>query len=138
MSQDTSSTAFRNVNVRVNGGFGEGRPSSNDPHHINMFHHVDKSKPFCLRWKPEDALNRTLQPFDHWWVHHPTWVISEETDDTFCVKPGDEGSSMLQSLKMFYETQFNTTCNKLHWRTMWSSGWGADLLNVQVGCLHHS
>ncbi|KAL7487548.1 hypothetical protein ACHAW6_013127 [Cyclotella cf. meneghiniana] len=138
MSDDTSSNSFHHVNGRVSGGLGELRPSSHAPYHINMFHHVDKSKPFCLRWKTEDALNRTLQPFDHWWVHHPTWIISEETDDTFCVKPGDEGSSMMQSFKLFYETQFNTTCDKLHWRMMWSSGWGADLLNVQCGLIESS
>eukprot|EP00804_Cyclotella_cryptica_P014251 CCRYP_005665-RA/>CCRYP_005665-RA protein AED:0.17 eAED:0.17 QI:292/1/1/1/0.83/0.71/7/853/877 len=136
--QDDSSTASHHDKVRVGDGLGEVRPSSNAARHFNLLRQVDESKPFCLGWSPGDGLNRTLQPFDHWWAHHPTWLISNETDDMFCMEPGDEGSSMMQSFKMFFETQFNSTCDKLHWRMMWSSGWGADLFNVQCGLITSS
>lgn len=100
------------------------------PHHTNIpSDHGDKS--FCLQWKPEDAMNRTLQPFDHWWVHHPTWVISKETDHMFCVEPVRD-EALMQAFQRFYHTQFETGCEKIHWRMMWSSGWGADMMNVQV------
>jgi hypothetical protein len=89
---------------------------------------------FCLGWNHEDALNRTLQPFDLWWTHHPTWVIANETGDMFCVEPADETSAMMRNFTAFYQTQFESGCDRIHWRMMWSSGWGADLMNVQVSC----
>jgi hypothetical protein len=98
--------------------------------HIH-FRNNQRNEPFCLGWEREDALNRTLQPFDHWWVHHPTWVISNETDDMFCVEPGKD-LALMQSFETFYDTQFKSGCGKIHWRIMWSSGWGADMMNVQV------
>jgi hypothetical protein len=99
-------------------------------HHRNMPSNPG-NKSFCLRWTSEDAFNRTLQPFDDWWVHHPTWVISNETDDRFCVERG-KNSALMQSFQNFYHTQFETGCKEIHWRNMWSSGWGADMVNVQV------
>lgn len=102
------------------------------PHNTHThFQNIHRSEPFCLGWEREDALNRTLQPFDHWWVHHPTWVISNETDDMFCVEPGKD-LALMQSFETFYDTQFKSGCGKIHWRIMWSSGWGADMMNVQV------
>jgi hypothetical protein len=86
---------------------------------------------YLTNWKP---LNRTLQPFDLWWTHHPTWVIANETGDMFCVEPADETSAMMRNFTAFYQTQFESGCDRIHWRMMWSSGWGADLMNVQVSC----
>lgn len=105
-------------------------PNDGIPHHTDIPSDHD-NKPFCLQWGTKDAYNRTLQPFDNWWVHHPTWVISKETDDMFCVEPGKD-TALMQTFKRFYHTQFETGCDKIHWRVMWSSGWGADMMNVQV------
>ena len=122
----------------------EEAPQQHAPHttaprnfiHHGMVHHRympsnPGNKSFCLRWTTEDAFNRTMQLFDYWWVHHPTWVISKETDDSFCVEPGKD-LALMQSFQNFYHTQFETGCKKIHWRNMWSSGWGADMMNVQV------
>ena len=103
------------------------------PHHTSIPHNHGNNS-FCLSWRSEDALNRTLQPFDYWWTHHPTWVISKETDDMFCVEPGRDEATM-RAFQKFYNTQFKTGCDKIHWRIMWSSGWGADMMNVQVRVL---
>eukprot|EP00985_Skeletonema_marinoi_P000127 scaffold35_cov131-Skeletonema_marinoi.AAC.12 len=47
----------------------------------------DVSSPFCQRWSSVDAANRTLQPFDEWHTHHPNWIITNETEDMFCIEP---------------------------------------------------
>ena len=101
-------------------------------HHHHFNHHSNQTEAFCLQWNSNDATNRThLQPFDIWWTHHPTYIIANETDDTFCVEPSDD-IDRNEAFQKFYHTQFETGCSEIHWRVMWSSGWGADMMNVQV------
>jgi len=105
------------------------------------------SSPFCQRWSSADAANRTLQPFDEWYTHHPNWVITNETEDMFCIEPycekgsssypcpNDRRSNLISDFWRFYNNQFRSPCDKVHYRSMWSSGWSADFLNVQEGLL---
>ena len=91
-------------------------------------------EPFCKHWSSADALNRTLQPFDMWHTHNPTWIISNETDDRFCVEVGNvETHPYIEALDKFYANQFQSKCDRVHLRGMWSSGWGADFTNMQAG-----
>ena len=112
------------------------RHSSNNRVDNDMVHHLNMSfnngnNSFCLRWTSEDAKNRTPQPFDRWWTHHPTWIISRETDDIFCMEQ-EKNEKTRYTFEAFYQTQFQTGCDRIQWRRMWSSGWGADMMNVQV------
>jgi len=99
-------------------------------------------KPFCQLWEADDALNRTLQPFDMWWTHHPTWVVKNETNEMICLEPLSEESSNFNSQQVhikdflnFYAVQFYSTCKKVQWRMNWSSGWSANFLNMQSGLM---
>ena len=92
---------------------------------------IDRTSPFCQRWLSSDALNRTLQPFDNWHTHHPNWIVTNETDDMFCVEPGDRNNPHIRDFMKFYTNQFYSSCEKIHAREMWSSGWGADWSNIQ-------
>lgn len=93
----------------------------------------DVSSPFCQRWSTADAANRTLQPFDEWYTHHPDWIVTNETEDMFCVEPycqkGSDsypcsndrrGSDRIRDFWGFYDNQFKSPCDKVHYRSMWS------------------
>ncbi len=107
----------------------------------------DISSPFCQRWSSSDAANRTLQPFDAWYTHHPNWIITNETEDMFCIEPyceegsnsypcpNDRRSKLINDFWRYYNNQFLSSCDKVHYRSMWSSGWAADFLNVQEGLI---
>jgi hypothetical protein len=99
---------------------------------------------FCQHWSPSDAFNRSLQPFDLWHTHHPTWVVTEENDSVFCLAEvgsrsttqGQYHCPYIRNLLMFYANQFHSSCSLLHKRNMWSSGWSADFWNMQCGLIH--
>ena len=93
---------------------------------------IDRMKPFCQRWSPSDAANRTLRPFDLWYTHHPSWIVTNETDEMFCVGPGDRAKPQIRNRMKFYTNQFYSSCGKILVRPMWSSGWGADWKNIQA------
>jgi len=74
---------------------------------------------FCYRWDPSAATNRSLQPFDMWLTHHPTWVVSNETDEQFCVEPGNKHDHPhIRHQLQFYANQFHSSCDRVHIRTM--------------------
>ena len=95
-----------------------------------QFQFSSRDEAFCLHWSSADALNRTLQPFDMWWVHHPLWIVVNESDTKFCVEKinhheaDDETQRQIRDFLMFYANQFYSTCQKVYLREMWSSGWG--------------
>ena len=93
-------------------------------------------KPFCQQWSASDAFNRTLQPFDEWYTHHPDWIITNEADAEFCIEPGDTQTQPISNMMKFYVNQFHSPCNLLHALIMWNSGWSADMWNIQVGLIH--
>ena len=108
----------------------------------------DVSSQFCQQWTKSSAFNRTLQPFDIWHTHHPNWIVTYESENMFCVEPyceegsdsypcstNDRRSNLIKNFMIFYNNQFNSSCDKVHWRKMWSSGWSADFLNVQEGLI---
>lgn len=93
----------------------------------------------CERWSTSDAINRTLQPFDLWYTHHPNWVIINETESMFCLAEVDQTSQThphVRNITLFYANQFHSPCNIVHKRTMWQSGWSADFWNMQAGLIH--
>lgn len=98
----------------------------------------DRLRPFCQPWSSADAYNRTLRPFDRWHTHHPTWFVVEQTDDRFCVAPSDGTTRHphVGNLLKIYANQFHASCDAVHVRPMWSSGWGADFFNMQAGVVH--
>ena len=74
---------------------------------------------FCHRWHPSTANNRSLQPFDKWFTHHPSWVISSETDEKFCVEQGNiRNHPHIGGVMQFYANQFHSSCDRVHIRTM--------------------
>ena len=42
---------------------------------------MDRMKPFCQHWSTSDAHNCTLQIFDMWYTHHPSWIVTNEMSD---------------------------------------------------------
>ena len=99
------------------------------------FYTQDNMKPFCQQWSASDALNHTLQPFDKWYTHHPNWIVTNETDDMFCLEPADTQTYPISNMMKFYANQFHSQCNILHKRTMWGSGWSASLWHIQAGLI---
>ena len=80
---------------------------------------IRKDSSFCHRWDPSVANNRSLQPFDVWLTHHPTWVVSNETDEQFCVEPGNKHDHPYFRYQLqFYANQFHSSCERVHIRTM--------------------
>eukprot|EP00970_Alexandrium_tamarense_P006731 scaffold1171_cov212-Alexandrium_tamarense.AAC.4 len=83
-----------------------------------QFQFSSRDEAFCLHWSSADALNRTLQPFDMWWVHHPLWIVVNESDTKFCVEKinhheaDDETQRQIRDFLMFYANQFYSTCQK--------------------------
>lgn len=81
--------------------------------------HMKEDSSFCHRWDPSVANNRSLQPFDVWLTHHPTWVVSNETDEKFCVEPGNKHDHPhIRRQLQFYSNQFHSSCDRVHIRTM--------------------
>ncbi|KAL7539566.1 hypothetical protein ACHAWF_006445 [Thalassiosira exigua] len=73
-----------------------------------------RMKPFCHYWDRSVANNRTLQPFDIWFTHHPTWVVTSETDEKFCVEPGNiKEHPYIHGMLQFYANQFHSSCSAL-------------------------
>lgn len=76
-------------------------------------------QPFCQHWDPSVVNNRTLQPIDVWLTHHPTWVVSNETKENFCVEPGNvHKNPYIRGLLQFYTNQFHSLCDRVHLRGM--------------------
>ena len=89
---------------------------------------------------PEDNATSLCFPWnvdtDHWWTHHVDWEISMENDTHYCFsKIQDEEKA--DYLRRLYDIQFNSNCMNITTKQMWSSGWGANFINVQDG-LHQA
>lgn len=77
---------------------------------------------FCVSW----GVNT-----DDWWTHNPEWSISFENDTHYCFQHmSQKKANLFQSI---YQTQFNGNCSNAVIKSMWNSGWGADLSNVCDG-----
>eukprot|EP00542_Grammatophora_oceanica_P018468 CAMPEP_0194033042 /NCGR_PEP_ID=MMETSP0009_2-20130614/5854_1 /TAXON_ID=210454 /ORGANISM="Grammatophora oceanica, Strain CCMP 410" /LENGTH=411 /DNA_ID=CAMNT_0038673649 /DNA_START=364 /DNA_END=1599 /DNA_ORIENTATION=+ len=87
---------------------------------------------FCIDWNREVGLNRTMRPIDDWWTHHPDFFVSVTNDTHVCFER-DIVSKRSQNLMKVYRHQFHKSCDRVHLREMWSSGWGADFRNVIGG-----
>ena len=108
----------------------------------------DVPSSFCHLWSSADAANHTLQNFDEWYTHHPHFRVVNETEDMFCVEtyckavnntyhcPDKHTHNILNDTLAFYSNQFESSCDRVHYRSMWSSGWAADFLNVQEGLIY--
>jgi len=74
---------------------------------------------FCHHWDQSVANNRSLQPFDMWFTHHPTWVVTNETDEQFCVERGNiHDHPHIYGFMQFYANQFHSSCDRVHVRNM--------------------
>jgi len=72
-----------------------------------------------------------------WFTHHPTWVVTNETDKKFCVERGNiHDYPHIRGVMQFYANQFHSSCDHAHVRIMWGSGWGADFWNIQSGLVY--
>ncbi|KAG7372698.1 hypothetical protein IV203_018841 [Nitzschia inconspicua] len=70
---------------------------------------------------------------DDWWTHHPTWKRSRANDTHYCYQKiqNERQAALYQAL---YDVQFRKAdCQKIFRRHMWSSGLGADFINVNRG-----
>lgn len=75
---------------------------------------------FCIPWEVDT---------DHWWTHHPDWVVSKENDTHYCFSHMAEPEKA-DFFKKLYANQFQSDCSTVWTKQMWSSGWGADFGNV--------
>jgi hypothetical protein len=98
---------------------------------------TDRTKPFCQSWVASDAENRSLQPFDLWHTHHPSWIVTSESEDEFCVGVDlADKSPIIRNMMHFYTNQFLSSCQLVHTRYQWCSGWSADFWNINLGLIH--
>ncbi|KAG7336740.1 hypothetical protein IV203_028157 [Nitzschia inconspicua] len=86
-------------------------------------------------------------PSDEWWTHHPDYHVIMENKTHFCFAPLEEGDQAIL-YRQLYRIQFPSSnnnnndnddddCqNNVFTRTMWSSGWGADMTNINTGLRH--
>ncbi|CAB9530187.1 expressed unknown protein [Seminavis robusta] len=83
---------------------------------------------FCVSWD-EDWYA------DEWWTHHPEWWpnYTKENDTHYCFERLPSQKATL--FREIYNTQFENkhNCSSTISKTMWNSGWGADLSNVVDG-----
>ncbi|KAG7339498.1 hypothetical protein IV203_034495 [Nitzschia inconspicua] len=70
---------------------------------------------------------------DQWWTHHPTWKRSHANDTHYCYQKiqNERQAALYQAI---YDVQFrHADCQNVFRRHMWSSGLGADFLNINRG-----
>ena len=80
---------------------------------------------FCVPWSVDT---------DEWWTHHPEWFNVDDNSTHTCFQRRSDREALLY-LKI-YNNQFHNDCNQVYTRIMWSSGWGADFLNVIYGLIN--
>ena len=81
---------------------------------------------------------------DLWWTHHPDWEAGMENVSHYCFRQIKD-SVKARYFQKLYSIQFGDDvsphstnhCDKLIVKKMWSSGWGADMMNLVDG-LHHA
>ncbi|KAG7343511.1 hypothetical protein IV203_021456 [Nitzschia inconspicua] len=71
---------------------------------------------------------------DEWWTHHPTWKRSRVNATHYCYQKiqNERQAALYQAI---YDVQFRHAgdCQNMFRRHMWSSGLGADFINVNRG-----
>jgi hypothetical protein len=80
---------------------------------------------FCVNWSEDDANKKNgITSLDEWWTHHIEYVLDKANDTHLCLKlQHAESDQYLYQLRLYFN-QFHTTCDRIHQRYMWSSGWG--------------
>ena len=81
------------------------------------------TKPFCLPWHVNS---------DKWWTHHPDWRVTKETEDHYCFRHMRDKSEAKFHTDL-YNNQFEGNCSNVLVKKMWSSGFGADMMNLMDG-----
>jgi hypothetical protein len=104
-------------------------PSNDDDADVHSFFPFIKGKSsFCLRWSEDDANNNnngTTSLLDEWWTHHIEYVLDKANDTHLCLKLQHVVSDQyLYQLRLYLNQFRTTTCDRIHQRYMWSSGWG--------------
>ena len=78
----------------------------------------------CFPWNDEA---------DEWWEMHPDWEVSSESSHNLCFSPMSD-TAKADFFRNLHNIQYNSTnCADVTTKYMWSSGLGADFLNVQDG-----
>jgi hypothetical protein len=84
---------------------------------------------FCVTWTIDS---------DAWWTNNPEYIVSKENGSHYCFQRLPiEKAALFRSI---HHIQFESDCSSTIKKTMWNSGWGADLSNVVDGikAAHHS
>jgi hypothetical protein len=115
---------------------------TNDPHnlHISVLPLLpwedetkEKSARFCVRWSEDDANNSNgTTLLDEWWTHHIEYVLEKANNTHLCLQLDDVASHKYLYKLRLYLNQFHTTCDRIHRRFMWSSGWGEFLYSSLI------
>jgi hypothetical protein len=79
---------------------------------------------FCCSWDID---------IDDWWTHHVTWKLGKETRKGYCLKRISPKSKRAEIYQDLYQNQFPSSCNGTLTKRMWSTGWGADFINIIDG-----
>ena len=89
-----------------------GSQSPSPPKHQQQLQGI--REPFCQSWSKSDAANHSLQPFDEWYTHNPSWMVINETEDEFCmVHYGLEPHPLIGNLEKIHANQFYSSCNRV-------------------------
>ena len=87
---------------------------------------VDEAKgdpnEYCVSWNTNT---------DEWWTHNPEWSVTNEDESGYCFRRLPPQKARL--MKSIHDVQFQSNCSDTITKTMWNSGWGADLSNVVDG-----
>ena len=91
-----------------------------------MFGSSAATTPFCVKWD---------ENMDNWWTHRPEWKVSveNETHQCFSLIENEEQRELLSKL---YKIQFKGNCSESATKEMWSTGFGADIQNVNDGLIY--
>lgn len=108
---------------------------------MSSTNHID-ARLLCVPWNISGDL---------WWTHHRDWEAAVENDNDvhYCFRPIQDPVKA-RYFRQLYQIQFgdetendnnnnnnNKHCHNLMVQKMWSSGWGADMMNIVHG-LHRA
>ena len=80
---------------------------------------------FCVPW----SVNT-----DKWWTHHPEFYNVKDNATHTCFRRRTDSEA--RYLMRIYHNQYQRDCGLVYTRVMWSSGWGADFINVVYGLIN--
>jgi len=89
---------------------------------------INNASSFCVPWNVSS---------DEWWTHHPQWEVFHETEEHYCFRRILNQDKAKLFLRIHFQQFGGANCTgEVLTKQMWSSGWGADFLNVVDGLVH--